>query len=90
MSDGPTLGATTVRDIASLGDVHGLGRSYRDGVLITIWRDGTEPLSGRVEVAEGDIEVFVGWLQLLGILSRVLEPARSGPSPGEGSGELDP
>ncbi len=53
-----------------LGEV---GRPYRGGVLIIIRREASSPLAGRVWVENGEEERFVGWLQLLGILSRVLD-----------------
>ena len=60
------------RDIAQMGDVRGVGPAYRGGVLVTIRREASQPLAGWVWVDNGKEERFVGWLQLLGILSRVL------------------
>jgi hypothetical protein len=60
------------RNIAQVGDVRRRWPAYRGGVLITIRRDTSQPLAGRVCVEDGEEERFVGWLQLLGILSRIL------------------
>ncbi len=74
------------RNIAQMGDVPSSWRSYRGGVLIFIRREASQPLAGRVWVENGEEERFVGWLQLLGILSRVLSadpqpPGARGVSP---------
>ena len=58
--------------------------------MITIRREASQPLTGRVRLENGAEERFVGWLQLLGILSRVLEPDRRAPPVGKSRGELDP
>ena len=63
-----------------------VGRPYRGGVLIIIRREASQPLAGRVWVENGEAERFLGWLQLLGILSRVLDgnpqpPGARGVSP---------
>lgn len=58
-------------------------------VLIRIWREGARPVSGRVETETGESQQFVGWLQLLAILSRELEPER-GVAHGELGRELNP
>ena len=65
------------------------GGSYRGRVLIRIWAEGAGPVSGRVETETGESQEFVGWLALLAILSRELEPERGVPH-GELGGELDP
>jgi hypothetical protein len=67
----------------------GLAPAYRGGVLIIIRREASQPLAGRVCLENGEEERFVGWLQLLGILSRVLNPDRRPWSAGEGGGELN-
>lgn len=65
------------------------GGFYRCWVLIRIWRDGASPVSGRVETETGEPQQFIGWLQLLAILSRELEPDRGVPH-GELRRELNP
>ncbi len=65
-----------------------VGPPYRGGVLVTIRREASQPLAGLVWVENGKEERFVGWLQLLGILSRVLNsdpqpPGARGASRGE-------
>lgn len=85
-----------------MGDVVRVGQTYRGGVLITIRREASQPLAGRVRLENGEEERFVGWLQLLGILSRVLNAdrlptpraargvsPRESMQPGQGGGELD-
>jgi hypothetical protein len=67
-----------------------LAPAYRGGVLIIIRREASQPLAGRVCLENGEEERFVGWLQLLGILSRVLNTDRRPRSAGEGGGELNP
>ena len=64
------------QDIAQMGDVREVGPPYRGGVLIIIRREASQPLAGRVCMENGEEEQFVGWLQLLGILSRVLNADR--------------
>jgi hypothetical protein len=60
-------------------------------MLIKIWRDETQALSGRVALGEGESRRFEGWLQLLRILAELLEPGgASGASAGGGGGKLDP
>jgi hypothetical protein len=66
-----------------------VGRPYRDGVLVTIRREASQSLAGWVSVENGEEERFVGWLQLLGILSRVLDCDRRPRSAGKGCRELD-
>ena len=52
-------------------------------MLIKIWRDETQALSGRVALGEGESRRFEGWLQLLRILAELLEPGgASGASAG--------
>jgi hypothetical protein len=59
-------------------------------MLIRIWRDETQALSGRVALEDGEPRRFEGWLQLLGILAELLEPARASGTPAGGrGGELD-
>jgi hypothetical protein len=77
------------QDIAQMGDVAEVGRPYRGGVLIIIRREASQPLAGRVCVENGEEERFVGWLQLLGILSRVLNADLQPRAPGQGRSELD-
>ena len=77
------------RNIAQMGDVLSSWRAYRGGVLIIIRREASQPLAGRVWMENGEEERFVGWLQLLGILSRVLEHDRRAPPAGEGRSQLD-
>jgi hypothetical protein len=67
-----------------------VGRPYRGGVLVTIRREASQSLAGSVWVENGEEERFVGWLQLLGILSRVLDCDRRPRSAGKGCSELDP
>jgi hypothetical protein len=60
-------------------------------VLISINVDGFRPPSGAVVVDEGESEPFAGWLQLLGILDRMLlAPAGSVGSALRLHGQLDP
>jgi hypothetical protein len=60
-------------------------------MLIRIWRDETQALSGRVALEDGEPRRFEGWLQLLRILAELLEPARASGTPAGGrAGELDP
>jgi hypothetical protein len=60
-------------------------------MLIRIWRDETQALSGRVALEDGEPRRFEGWLQLLWILAELLEPARASRTPAGGrGGELDP
>jgi hypothetical protein len=73
-----------------MGDVLSPRPAYRGSVLIIIRREASEPLAGRVSVEDGEEERFVGWLQLLGILSRVLNADALPRSAGEGRRELDP
>jgi hypothetical protein len=74
-----------------MGDVHGSWSGHRVGVLIRIWPDTVKPLSGRVAVEGAEPRRFEGWLQLLGILAELLEPARASGAPAGGrGGELDP
>jgi hypothetical protein len=77
------------QDIARMGDVVKVGLPYRGGVLIIIRREASQPLAGRVCLENGEEERFVGWLQLLGILSRVLNADRRPRSAGQGRSELD-
>jgi hypothetical protein len=60
-------------------------------MLIRIWRDQTQALSGRVALENEEPRRFEGWLQLLGILEELLEPrgASGAPAGGRG-GQLDP
>jgi hypothetical protein len=67
-----TVAQMSGQDIAQMGDVLKVGRPYRGGVLVTIRREASQPIAGWVWVENGEEERFVGWLQLLGILSRVL------------------
>jgi hypothetical protein len=76
-------------DIAQMGDVPQVGRPYRGGVLIIIRREASQPLAGRVSVENGEEERFVGWLQLLGILSRLLNSDGRPRSAGQGCSERD-
>ena len=66
-----------------------VGSAYRGGVLITIRQEASQPLAGRVCLENGEEERFVGWLQLLGILSRLLNTDRRPRSAGEDRSELD-
>ena len=66
-----------------------VGQSYRGGVLVTIRREASQSLAGWVSVENGEEERFVGWLQLLGILSRVLNCDRRPRSAGKGCSEFD-
>jgi hypothetical protein len=60
-------------------------------MLIKIWRDETQALSGRVALGEGESRRFEGWLQLLRILAELLEPGgASGASAGGRGSKLDP
>jgi len=57
-------------------------------MLIKIWRDETQALSGRVALGEGESRRFEGWLQLRRILAELREPG--GASAGGRGGKLDP
>ena len=60
-------------------------------MLIRIWRDETQALSGRVALDDAEPRRFEGWLQLLRILAELLEPARASGTPAGGrGGQLDP
>jgi hypothetical protein len=60
-------------------------------MLIRIWRDQSQALSGRVALEDGEPKRFEGWLQLLRILEELLEPGgTSGAPAGGGGGQLDP
>jgi hypothetical protein len=60
-------------------------------MLIRIWRDQTQALSGRVALEDEEPRRFEGWLQLLRILAELLEPAgASGAAAGSRGGQLDP
>jgi len=60
-------------------------------MLITISVNGFHPPSGEVVVDEHESEPFAGWLQLLGILDRLLPgPAGSLGSALRRGGQLDP
>jgi hypothetical protein len=60
-------------------------------MLIRIWRDQTQALSGRVAVENEEPRRFEGWLQLLGILAELLDPGRASGTPAGGrGGKLNP
>ncbi len=60
-------------------------------MLIRIWRDNTQALSGRVAVEDEEPRRFEGWLQLLGILAELLEPGQASGTPAGGrGGQLHP
>lgn len=74
-----------------MGDVRRTRPRQSQVVLITISVDGFQPPSGDVVADEHEAEPFAGWLQLLGILDRLL----LGPVGSLGSalrlrGQLDP
>lgn len=55
-----------------MGDVRRTRQRQSRVVLITISIDGFKPPSGEVVADEDESESFAGWLQLLGILDRLL------------------
>jgi hypothetical protein len=68
------------RNITRLGDVYDSSAATVVGVLIQIWQDEAQPLSGRVARDGQEPKQFAGWLQLLSILSDWLAPERMPPS----------
>ena len=67
-----TLSSPLARNIARMGDVPDRRARQGLGVLITIRVDAVAPPSGDLAVDEGDPQPFAGWLELLGILTRLL------------------
>jgi hypothetical protein len=68
------------RNITRPGDVCQSSATTVVGVLIQIWQDEGQPLSGRVARDGQEPKQFAGWLQLLSILSEWLAPERLPPS----------
>ena len=60
-------------------------------MLITIRVDVLRPPSGALVVDQGDSQPFAGWLELLGILSRLLPSGDGSPGATQGlRGQLHP
>ena len=59
-------------------------------MVITIWVQDRHPVVGRVGVGDQPPRLFVGWLQLLGLLSDLVERQGSEATPAGLCGEPDP
>ena len=59
-------------------------------VIIRITVEVGHPLSGRIGPEGASAEPFAGWLQLLEMLTRLVEPAASSGTAGGSSGDLGP
>jgi hypothetical protein len=60
-------------------------------MVITIWVEDQHPVAGRAGVDDQPPRPFAGWLQLLGLLSDLVERQAVSESPAAGGGgQLDP
>jgi hypothetical protein len=60
-------------------------------MVITIWVEDRDPVSGRAGVGHQQPRPFAGWLQLLGLLSDLVERQEASEAPPAGlGGQPDP
>ena len=61
------------------------------GMVITIWVEAQHPVVGRARVGDQEPRPFAGWLQLLGLLSDLVERQEGSDATSAGlCGEPDP
>ena len=67
------------------------GPAYPAAMVITIWVEDRDPVLGRAGVGDEPPRPFAGWLQLLGLLSDLVERQEaSDPTPAGLGGEPNP
>lgn len=60
-------------------------------MVITIWVEDRDPVAGRAAVGDQQPRPFAGWLQLLGLLSELVERQAVSEAPAAGlGGQPDP
>jgi hypothetical protein len=78
-------------NIYQLVDVFAGARPDSPAMVITIWVEDRHPLGGRAGVDDQPPRPFAGWLQLLGLLSDLVERQEASEATPAGlDGELDP